>query len=441
MKLRFAGLRDRLRSSLFFVPTVFVVGGIVLGQLTLVLDSEIGPRADLPLGLTSTVESARSVLSTIAGATITVAGIAFSISLLILQLASSQYSPRVVHGLFRDPFNKRVMGVVLGTFTYCLVVLRSVRSPLDDSGSPVIPNVSVGVAVFLGIVSVLSIVAFINHNAHAMDVSEILEVVTNESISTIEATWVDDGGQARSRASEPEQPAGAGWVATFATNGWVQHVDVDALLAATPARSVLRLDTSVGRYGVEGTPLGTLWPVPDDRANVERCINGAVTLGSSRASTQDVAYGLRQLADVALKALSPGINDPTTAQDAIFRAIAVLRALQTTATPPRVVCGDDDRRLLLAQQPTPSELVDLAFGEVRRAATGQPTVCVYLLEAMHLLCEAGDGADPEWSAALRREAGLVRDGAEQADLLAPDRAAVITAYEKRFGRTTRAREP
>ena len=99
--------------------------------------------AELPLGLTSTVDSARAVLSTIAGATITFAGIAFSVSLLIIQLASSQYSPRVVHTLFRDPFNRRVMGLVVGTFTYCVIVLRSVRSPLEQGGQPIIPNLSV----------------------------------------------------------------------------------------------------------------------------------------------------------------------------------------------------------------------------------------------------------------------------------------------------------
>jgi uncharacterized membrane protein len=433
MKLELGGLRDRLRSSLFFVPTAYVIAGIVLGQLTLILDSEIGSQPDLALGLSSTVDSARAVLSTVASATITVAGIAFSVSLLILQLASSQYSPRVVHGLFRDPFNKRVMGIVLGTFTYCLVVLRSVRSPLDDSGSPVIPNVSVSLAVVFGIVSVLAIVAFINHNAHSMDVSEILEVVTNEAIATIEETWVGADQGASPKHADATEPEGRSCVVAFASNGWVQAVDIDALVAATPPHSVVRLDTSVGRYAIKGTPLCTVWPALDDASEVERRTNDAVVLGSSRSSSQDVAYGLRQLADVALKALSPGINDPTTAQDAIFRSGAVLGALQARDTPPQVLDGEDGRQVILAQQPTPSELVDLAFGEVRRAATNQPTVCIYLLETMHLMCEAPDTPHREWADALRREARLVLEGAEHADLLPADLDAVRDAYTKRFG--------
>ena len=152
-----------------------VVFAIAAGFIGLAVDRRLDQDRELPLGLTSTVDSARAVLSTIAGATITFAGIAFSVSLLIIQLASSQYSPRVVHTLFRDPFNRRVMGLVVGTFTYCVIVLRSVRSPFEQGGEPVIPNLSVAVAVVLGIATILAIVAFINHSAHSMDVSEILE--------------------------------------------------------------------------------------------------------------------------------------------------------------------------------------------------------------------------------------------------------------------------
>ncbi len=110
-------------------------------------------------------------------------------SLLVIQLASSQYSPRVVQTLFRDPYNKRVMALVVGTFTYCVIVLRSVRSPLEQSGHAVIPNLSVAVAVVLGIATILAIVAFINHSAHSMDVSVILERVRHEAVAHVQREW------------------------------------------------------------------------------------------------------------------------------------------------------------------------------------------------------------------------------------------------------------
>ena len=190
MNLRLSSLVERLRSSLFFVPMLAVIAAAVLGVASLAVDRHVDTTlADLPLGFTSTVESARTLLGVIAGATISFAGIAFSVSLLIIQLASSQYSPRVVHTLFRDPFNKRVMALVVGTFTYCVVVLRSVRSALEQGGEPVIPNISVAIAVVLGIATILAIVAFINHSAHAMDVSEILERIRRETTDQIRAEW------------------------------------------------------------------------------------------------------------------------------------------------------------------------------------------------------------------------------------------------------------
>ena len=156
LKARFGAARDRVRGSLFPVPVVFVVAGALLGE-ALVSVARSLTEHDRPLSFApdATADSARAVLSTVATATIGIAGIAFSISLLIIQLASSQYSPRIVHSLFRGTFPKRVMGVVLGTFTYCLVVMGSVHNPGELGGDAVVPNVSVGVALALGLLSVL----------------------------------------------------------------------------------------------------------------------------------------------------------------------------------------------------------------------------------------------------------------------------------------------
>src|SRR5690606_11815767 len=180
----------------------------------------------------ATVDSARALLGTVATATITVAGIAFSVTLLVVQMASSQYSPRIVHGLFRDPVNKRVMGVVVGTYTYCLVVLQSVRAPIGDGGERVILNFSVMVALALGIVCVLAVIAFIDHNAHAMEVSELLQEVTDQTLAAIDERWPapEDVGA----PEEAPTPTGAGLVVTFTVNGWVEYVEHEALFGLVP---------------------------------------------------------------------------------------------------------------------------------------------------------------------------------------------------------------
>src|SRR5690606_23782105 len=139
----------------------------------------------------------------------TVAGIAFSISLLVIQQTSNQYSPRVVHSLFRDPFNRRVMGVAVGTFTYCLIALRAVRGPLEEGGDPVVPNLSVAVGVVLGVLAILAIVAFIDHNAHTMEASQILGRISADSKENFDRTWPE---QQAERRPDPVVPDGPGHV-------------------------------------------------------------------------------------------------------------------------------------------------------------------------------------------------------------------------------------
>ncbi len=436
MKISLSTTAERWRGSLFVVPMIFVVGGIILAEVGIALDRSISAGTTrLPLGLTSTVASARSVLSTIAGATITVAGIAFSVSLLTIQLASSQYSPRVVSGLFRDPFNKRVIGIVVGTFTYCLVVLRSVRSAIEQQGQAVVPNVSVAAGVLFGIVAVLAIIAFINHNAHAMDISEILDDVTRDAIDAVERHWSSNALEP-SPVQQPEVvPEGPGLEITFNRDGWVQLLDHDHLVGLMPEGGTIRLDTAVGRYVINGSPLCTLWPAPPHGDDAAKHARAAVHVGETRTLQQDASYGIRQLADVALKALSPGMNDPTTAQDAIFHVASVLRAF-LQHDPPNQDVSQDGRRLILTQAAGYEQLIGLAFDEVRVAAAPYPSVVIYLLESIALLQSAlGTPSDGVFKI-LDQHASLIMQAAAGAGLARHDLGRVQHIYEQHFTRSS-----
>jgi len=429
---------ETARSSLFLVPMLSVATAVLLGEVGLAFDRRLENSAALPMVFTSTVSSARAVLTTVAAATISFAGVAFSVSLLVIQLGSSQYSPRVVHTLFRDPFNKRVMGIVVGTFTYSLIVLRSVRSPFEDGGDPVIPNLSVAGAVVFGVAAILAVVAFINHSAHSMDISEILRRVARESIDSTSSDWSPD---AKVNASESRVPAvgSTSVVIRFDRAGWVQQVDLDAAVHCADPGGTVALHTASGRYAVEGTPICTISPAPTDSDSAVERGRAAVGLGATRTMQQDPSYGLRQLADVALKALSPGINDPTTAQDAIFHSTSVLAHLLHRSPPPGVIDGPNGRQLQLEQQPTHDDLVRLTFDEVRRAARTQPLVCVYLLESLELLHESLSHAGlTDRLAVLEQEAQLVVAGcAASTELLRVDVAVVEEAYRMRFGPPSR----
>ncbi len=434
-RLRLNAVIERVRASLFFIPMFAVVGAVAAGAIALMFDRHLDEQpGDLPLGLVTTVDGARALLSTIAGATISFAGIAFSVSLLIIQQASSQYSPRIVHTLFRDPFNKRVMGLVVGTFTFCVIVLRSVRAPLEEGGVPIVPNVSVAIAVVLGVVTILAIVAFIDHSAHSMDVSEILERVRVEATEHIQDTWCDpEPAKAHEPGDVPGPPDSDLSRIRFSGTGWVQQIDFDAVLDAIDPGATLRLDTQPGRYAIAGTVLATVDPVPENLDLLEETINNAIVAGPTRTMQQDAPYALRQLADVALKALSPGINDPTTAQDAIFHIAAVLSEVLRRDPPHPVLSQREGKLLVATQQPTPADLARLAFAEIRRAAAQQPAVCVYLLEAIALVSEPlvssgmAERADP-----LFEQAALVLEGCRAADLIASDLREVEDAYRQRF---------
>ncbi len=432
MTLRTSAFVERLRASLFFIPMLAVVAAMVLAFVAIGFDARIDQNgSDLPLGFTSTVESARALLGTVAGATITFAAIAFSVSLLIIQQASSQYSPRVVHTLFRDPFNKRVMGLVVGTFTYCLLILRSVRSSLESGGDPVIPNLSVAIGVTLGIVTILAIVAFIDHSAHSMDISTILQDVEDEAIAQIRREW-QKPDPSTSPPSLPQRPSDPAHVVRFDRSGWVQQIDLDKAIGCIPAGQTMWVETYPGRYAIEGTPIGDLSSVPDDADAFERAVLASIRTGDTRTMQQDVSFGLRQLADVALKALSPGINDPTTAQDAIFHSTAVLAELLRREPPSLVRSNDDSGRVVLVHQPTHDDLIRLAFAEVRQSAAAMPAVCIYLLESLELLTETINDSGTEQAESLRHQAELVVAGCAAADNLPADVRDVEQAFQKRF---------
>ena len=455
--LWFTSLLDRMRASFFLLPTVAVVLAAAAGTAMLALDESLTDVAvAAPFVLGSTVESARSVLSTIAAATVSFAGIAFSVSLLVIQRSASQHSPRIVHTLFRDPFNKRVMALVLGTFTYCLVVLRAVRGPLEEGGGAVVPNISLSVAVLLGVGAILATVAFINHSAHSMDISVVLERVTDGALEHARGTWRRSSDRAKDDPSHPstaeaasgattarhsttaqfgsEDGSGAPAVLRFRRNGWVQALDLDRLSELVPPGGSLVVLSAAGRYAVQGAPLCTVTGEIRDRLEFQKEVNDAVILGNSRTMQQDASYGLRQLTDVALRALSPGVNDPTTAQDAIFHLASVVTELLRRDPPSAQRITDHGGRLVLSEEPSHDELVRTAFAELRRAAAAHPTVCVYLLEALHVVraALAHDGLEDR-APALEEEAQLVVEGSDASGSLLHDRRLVREAYEHRFG--------
>jgi uncharacterized membrane protein len=192
------------------------------------------------------------------------------------------------------------------------------------------------------------------------------------------------------------------------------------------------LETTIGRFVFVDTPLCTVWPAPEDHSDIERKVRATLRVGKSRSVQQDPSYGLRQLADVALKALSPGVNDPTTAQEAIFHTAALLRRVFEEDPPPSAL-RRDNKLLLLPQRVGIEALVDLAYDEVRRAAADHPAVCVYLIESMAMLLRSlPEAAETRATPLLRAHALRVVEASERSGLLPVDLMPVRRSFERHF---------
>lgn len=376
----FSSLYQRFQGSLFYLPAVYVLAAGVLAWATTALDGWIATDVpELPFLLPTTVESARSILSTIAGATITVAGVVFSLTIIAVQLTASQFSPRVLRGLLQDRTSQNIIGVVVATFTFCLLVLAVTRSA-DPDAEEVLQNVSVTVAVVLSVIAVLAIVKFLDHSARSMRVGEIIRRVTAETHDLIERRFPSE---AETLEAVPyREPETRPHVVTASREGWIQQVDTSALLRAVPAGATVRLDTRAGAYVTRGRPLASVWADDSEGEDFDRPVRRAFAFGHERTMQQDVAYGIRQLVDIALRAMSTGINDPTTTIEVLFRLGGILQEIELREMPPRAVEGDDGRRLLQPSDLGRADFVRYQFRQIRVAAIGQPGVIKVLVDVL-----------------------------------------------------------
>jgi uncharacterized membrane protein len=435
MTVRLRALLETVRNSLFFIPVLCVVSGIGLAVGMLALDRRV-QREPIGSVLAFTVDSARELLATVAGATITVAAIVFALTGLSVQLASSQFSPRVVRGFLRDGRQQAAIGFMVGTFTYTLVVLRAVRSPEGDTS--VVPALSTALALALAVVAIVAIVGFVSRTAHRLQSSELIRSVAEETVDAV-ARQLPLRGQGHVPPSgEAKIPSDGGRVVHAGATGWIGQVSADQLLELLPPGGVAVVEAGVGQFVHPGRRLCTLWGLPDDGDWWERRVNRAFAIGVSRTMQQDVGFGIRQIADVALRALSPGVNDPTTARECIVHLGAILYEILRRDLPPTEIAGDDGRRVVLARPITHAEYVAHAFDEIRQSSASVPPVAAALVETLAAVAAdvAEAGVPPDRIQPLAAQARLVVAGVEKHGPLPQDAVPVREAAAKLLQMTT-----
>lgn len=426
MLVRLRAVLEAFRDSLFFLPALFVVAAVILAQSMLALDERLSLES-VPTFLRFTVDSARELLSTVAGATITVTGIVFALTALSVQLASSQFSPRVVRGFLRDRFAQTAIGFMAATFTYSLVVLRAVRTPGGD-GSSVVPNLSAGLALILAVGVVIVILAYVDHTAQSLQATQLIGNITRGTVALV-AKRFPGVGDGVDQPPAPPGPATGGTRVDTPHSGWLQQVSEDDLLDALPPGATVRVEVRVGSFVHTGRRLCTLWAdrQVDDGGPHPR-ITRAFAIGRVRTMQQDVAFGIRQLVDIALRALSTGINDATTAYECIVHLGEVVFEILRRDLPPAVRHGEDGRCVLRPGELTHDGYVGRAFDQIRTNAVSMPDLCVALLRTLgSVAAELEDMGLGDRIQPLARQARLVVAGATASDPLPEDLALVHEA--------------
>ncbi|MGQ0718993.1 MAG: DUF2254 domain-containing protein [Pseudonocardiales bacterium] len=420
-------LRDAVRTQLWPLPTLGVGLAVALGVVLPGLDARIDD--DLPASVTAYLfgggaGAARTVLDAIASSLITVTSLTFSLTVVTLQLASGQFSPRLLRTFTRDRFVHITLALFLTTFTYALTVLRTVRTA-DDGQEVFVPQVSVTVAFLLALASVLGLVLFLAHLAREIRVETMLRNVHTEASETVRRVLSTRESSSAGGHAPPTPPADAVPLLAGAS-GFLVSVDEAALLAAAiDADAILLVDRDLGSSVVAGTPVGVSWPHaaasfdPDTRTHLVKRVTKAISTGFERTAAQDVGYGLRQLTDVATKALSPGINDPTTAVHALSHSSALLCELAGRDLGPRLLRDDQDQVRVVLRRPDLSDLLDLAVAQPRRYGASDPSVLSRLLS---LLRELAWCAEPDQRQAITDQLARLRATTAAQDFDASERA-------------------
>ena len=426
--------REHLRDTFWFAPTaalflVFVVWSAATAADDAILTAlrDAGDE-DAVSDLLGIAEDAKTVVTTISAAMMTFIGVVFSISLVAVQMAAGQFSPRVVRIFVRSRITKATFAVFLATFVQSLLVLTSYDSQPDPALVASIPLVQSVLTLILVGLSVVLFVMYVNSTLRLMRVAHVVDLITREALRVVASMPLDVSaeepvggtGASASASIGPGTRLGpeTARVAHHGRAGVLRDVDIARLVRMARQNGVvLRLVPRIGDFVVPGTPVFAVHGGPATKAL--RALSFQVSVGAERTFHQDLGFGLRQLADIALRALSPAVNDPTTAVQAVDRIVQFLSSV--AQRPLGALLHRDRRGTVRLVQPVPgwTELVDLAFSEIRGCAVSSPQVTRRLLAGLDDLL----GAVPEdRRAPLVRHRTLLTQAVERTVPEAADRA-------------------
>lgn len=403
------------------IPGLYVLGAVALVVVTLAIDAALGDS--VPLLPRFGGQNARSMLSVLAGAFVTVTALVYWVRILAVQFSADEFSSRMLRYFLDDRVQQHTLGALLGGLTYVLVVLQAV--PDRGAGLATVPHLSVGLSMLVAVGAAATIVFSIYSGARQTQIGRLVRWVTDEVVEYIQRAHPERGSPAQDPAQHPAEdpPEGAYREVRAVDSGWVQQINEGRLLGSLPPGTTAQLQIRTGVFVVQGTVLARLWLKQDGAVGQD--VAAAVRLGSDPTMEQDVAYGIRQLVDIAERSLSPSVGDSTTAYEVIVHLGLVLRELLLRDLPATILEDDEGRKLLRPREYSLFDYVDLALVRIRVADTGMPGTSAALLETIGMLVRELEEADlSDRADYLRQHAALILEGIERQDLLEWDKREV-----------------
>lgn len=392
MKTRLSKLWDSTRTSLWFVPCCLMLAAIILAFSALAFDEYLAaqPSDRFDWLYAGGPDGARALLATIAGSMITVAGVTFSITIVALTLASSQFGPRLLRNFMRDIGNQVVLGTFIATFLYCLLVLRSVRGA---DGEAFVPQVSVAIGLLLAVFSLGVLIYFIHHVSSSIEADNVVAAVCAECYAAIDSLFPEEMGDAPADSTLGDAPdiehmEQDGHAIRASASGYLQAIDGGGLMMLTSQNDLTaRLFRRPVDFIVAGTTLMFLCPASRVTEEIERGANHLFVLGSKRTPIQDVEFAINQLVEIATRALSPGVNDPFTAISCVDRLAVTLVTLARRKFPSRYRYDDEGNLRVIADVTDFEGALDASFNQIRQCARTNVPLLIRMLEAIASVSE------------------------------------------------------
>ena len=370
--MRLRKLRVSVGSSLWFVPVMCVLAGAALSFCTIALDRAFGYQA-IPQVIVGRPTSATAILTTIAVSMMSLATLVLTITMVVVQLAMGQFSPRIVQRILRDKPSQLAIGLFVATFVHAVLTIREVVDRGDGTGR--VPGIAVATSYLLVLASIAALVIYVHHIGQSLRVSALIELVGDDTRQLIDRRYSDAGPPVPVDPSAPR-------VVEARESGVVTMIGTDVLVAeAERAACTLELVPPLGAFVPAGGPLFLVHGDPSELD--EDRLHAALSLKLEPTLDEDVAYGMRMLVDIAERSLSESpFQDPTTAVQAIDRLHDILRQLARRPFSDGHVHDEDGELRLLVKTMTWENYVHLSFDEIRMVGAGSPQVSRRLVAAL-----------------------------------------------------------